>query len=81
MHSHVAGLASLLIAGTQNPRYETVAKLQQQYVFIPHKVKTTYLAFLLRTTLEDITVMVFAARCKYVSAAAAATAPAGSSEH
>ena len=45
-------------------RYETVQRLEQQYVFIPRKVKETYLAYLLRTVLEDQTVIIFTARCQ-----------------
>jgi superfamily II DNA/RNA helicase len=45
-------------------RYETVARLRQEYVFVPRHVKETTLVYMLRETLADQTAIIFVSRCR-----------------
>jgi len=48
------------------PKYSTVDKLKQEYIFIPSRVKPVYLVYLLCTLFADKTAIIFTARCRYV---------------
>lgn len=51
-----------------NEKQTTVATLTQEYLFMPPRVKVTYLVYLIRK-FENLSAIVFCAKCRYASLA------------